>query len=169
MALAYINISAKQYFNFMCRSDFERRIFHDTYKEFQEKSKPYTSGERLNTFSQMILANKKAKDLHQKLHYSVMDVIEKLEHQIPILKDEHGNAIKFEWAELEIIDSDLLNKAAHVVLLTYTSPKMLLHEIDKELLVLSEETAGKSNSIFKIKMTEELRIDYCEKHELVCS
>ena len=83
--------------------------------------------------------------------------------------DENGNAIKFEWAELEIIDSDLLNKAAHVVSLTYTSPKMLLHEIDKELLVLSEETEGKSDSIFKIKITEELRIDYCEKHELVCS
>ncbi|MCX2474281.1 hypothetical protein OQZ33_08070 [Pedobacter sp. MC2016-05] len=169
MALAYINISAKQYFNFMCRSDFERRIFHDTYKEFQEKSKPYTSGERLNTFSQMILANKKAKDLHQKLHYSVMEVIEKLGHQIPILKDENGNAIKFEWAELEIIDSDLLNKAAHVVSLTYTSPKMLLHEIDKELLVLSEETGGKSNSIFKIKMTEKVRIEYIQKHELVYS
>lgn len=167
MALAYINLSSKQYFNFMCRTDFERKIFHNTYKEFQKKSKSYSLNQTLNTFSQMCQANEKANGLHQKLHYSVMSTIESLENKMPVLNDVDGNAILFDWAELHIYTSDLLNKAGHVVSITYTSPKLILHEIVGDLLILSYDFKGCFNQTFMIKITRELLINYEQSEELV--
>ncbi|NII84735.1 MULTISPECIES: hypothetical protein [unclassified Pedobacter] len=162
MALASINLSVKQYFNFMCRTDFERRIFHDTYKEFQKRSKIYSLDQRLHTFSQMQQANEKANTLNQKLQYSVMNSIAALAQKMPVLNDLEDRPILFDWAELHIYDSDLLNKAAHVVSITYTSPKLILHEIVGDLLILSYN--GKEHETLVVKITENLIVNY-EQHE----
>jgi len=167
MALAYINLSSKQYFNFMCKTDFERRIFHDTYKEFQKKSKPYSLNQSLHTFSEMVQANGKANCLHQKLHYSVMNTVETLENKMPLLLDMDNNSIRFDWAELHIYTSDLLNKAGHVVSLTYTSPRLVLHEMVGDLLVLSYDVKGSFNQTFMVKMTYDLVVNYEQNQELV--
>ncbi|MCZ4223717.1 hypothetical protein [Pedobacter rhodius] len=167
MALAYINLSSKQYFNFMCRTDFERRIFHDTYKEFQKKSKPYNLNQTLHTFSQMCRANEKANCMHQKLHYAVMHTIESLENKMPLLLDTNGNPILFDWAELHIYASDLLNKAGHVVSLTYTSPRLVLNEIIGNLLILSYDVKDCYNKTFMVEMTNELVVNYEQSDELV--
>jgi len=168
MALAYINLRAKQYFNFMCNTDFERRIFHDTYREFQKKSKPYSLNQRLNTFLQMKQVNKKAKGLHEKLHYSVMNTIDALENKMPVLKDMENKSILFALAELHICSSDLLNKAGHVVSLTYTSPRLVLHELVGDLMVLSYDVKGDFNETFIVKMTNDLVVNYEQHQKLVC-
>ncbi|WP_293305588.1 hypothetical protein [Pedobacter sp. UBA5917] len=167
MALAHINLSVKQYFNFMCRTDFERRIFHDTYKEFQKKSKIYSLGQHLHTFSQMQQANGKANALHQKLQYAVMNNITALENKMPVLNDLEDRPMLFDWAELNICDSDLLNKAAHVVSITYTSPKLILHEIIGDLLILSY--SGNEEETLMIKITENLMVNYQQHESLVYS
>lgn len=167
MALAHINLSVKQYFNFMCRTDFERRIFHDSYKEFQKRSKIYSLDCGHHTFSQMIEANAKADSLHQKLQYSVMNSIASLENKIPVLNDLEDNPIVFDWAELHIYASDLLNKAAHVVAITYTSPKLILHEIIGDLLILSY--SGKNKETLMVKITENLMVNYEQSKSLVYS
>ena len=167
MALARINLSVKQYFNFMCRTDFERRIFHDTYKEFQKRSKIYSLDHHLHTFSQMQQANGKANSLHQKLQYSVMNTLEALDHKIPVLNDLEDHPILFDWAELHIYASDLLNKAAHVVSITYTSPKLILHEIIGDLLVLSYN--DKMDETLVIKITDDLMVNYEQRESLVYS
>jgi hypothetical protein len=168
MALAYVNLSSKQFFNFMCRTDFERRIFHDSYAEFQKKSKIYSHNQSINNFSQMCLINAKAKSLHQKLQYAVMNSIEGLENKMPQLFDMEGNSILFDLAELKIHTSDLLNKAAHVVYINYTSPKLVLHEILDDVLIVSylHNIGGGS---FAIKMAEDLIIEHKEVDELVYS
>jgi len=169
MALAHINLSVKQYFNFMCHSDFERRIFHDSYREFQKKSKIFSQNQQAHTFSQMLQLNEKAGSLHQKLQYSVMPSIAALEGKIPVLGDLDGNALRFDWAELNILSSDLLNKAAHVVSLTYTSPKLVLHEIIGDLLVLSYYKINGSGETLMVKITENLMVNYQESNNLVYS
>lgn len=165
MALAYINLRTKQYFNFMCRTEFERRIFHDTYCEFQKRSKPFNLNQRLNTFSQMIEVNESASRLHQRLQYSVMNTIDALENKIPVLQDMENTSILFALAELHIITSDLLNKAGHVVSLTYTSPRLVLHELVGDLLVLSYDIKGLFNEIFIVKMTDDLVVNYERQQE----
>ena len=167
MALAKINLSVKQYFNFMCRTDFERRIFHDTYKEFQKRSKIYSLDQHLHTFSQMQLANDKANTLNQKLQYSVMDSIAALEHKIPVLNDIEDHPVLFDWAELHIYNSDLLNKAAHIVSITYTSPDLILHEIVGDLLILSY--TAKAHETLVVKITENLQVNYEQRESLVYS
>ncbi|MDQ0641756.1 hypothetical protein QF042_005321 [Pedobacter sp. W3I1] len=167
MALASINLSVKQYFNFMCRTDFERRIFHDTYKEFQKRSKIYSLDQHLHTFSQMQQANERAGTLNQKLQYSVMNSIAALEHKMPVLNDLEDRPILFDWAELHIYASDLLNKAAHVVSITYTSPKLILHEIVGDLLILSYN--AKAYETLVVKITENLTVNYEQQESLVYS
>lgn len=166
MALAYINLSAKQYFNFMCKTDFERRIFHDSYKEFQKKSKVFSLNNTLHTFQQMLKENEKANTLHQKLNYSVMGVLVAQENKIPVLNDLDGKSILFDWAELHIYASDLLNKAGHVVSVTYTSKKLVLHEIVGDLLILSYDVEGQFNETFMVKMTDELVLNYQQQEEM---
>jgi len=167
VALAYINLSSTQYFNFMCKTDFERRIFHDTYKEFQKKSKTYNLNNSLHTFAQMHNANEKAKVLHQKLHYSVMDTITSLNNKMPILNDERGKSILFDWADFQIFASDLKNKAGHIVSITYTSSKMILHEMVGDMLILSYDFKGDFNETFMVKMTNDLVVKYEKNQELV--
>lgn len=167
MALAYINLSSTQYFNFMCKTDFERRIFHDTYKEFQKKSKIYNLNNSLHTFAEMQKANEKAKLLHQKLHYSAMNSISSLNNEMPILSDETGKSILFDLADLRIFASDLKNKAGHVVSITYTSSKLVLHEIVGDMLILSYDFKGNFNETFMVKMTSDLVIKYEKNRELV--
>ncbi|WP_316826619.1 hypothetical protein [Pedobacter miscanthi] len=167
MALAHINLSVKQYFNFMCKTDFERRIFHDTYKEFQKKSRIYSLNQHLHTFLQMQQANEKASSLHQKLQYSVMNNITALERKMPVLNDLEDRAILFDWAELHICSSDLLNKGAHVVSITYTSPKLILHEIIGDLLILSYN--GNEEETLMVKITENLIVNYQHHESLVYS
>lgn len=167
MALAHINLSVKQYFNFMCRTDFERRIFHDTYKEFQKKSKIYSLDQHLHTFSQMQQANGKASALHQKLQYAVMNNITALENKMPVLNDLEDRPMLFDWAELHLCDSDLLNKGAHIVSITYTSPKLILHEIIGDLLILSYN--GKEEETLMVKITENLMVNYQQHESLVYS
>jgi hypothetical protein len=166
MALAHINLSVKQYFNFMCKTDFERRIFHDTYKEFQKKSKIYSLDQHLHTFSQMQNANGKANSLHQKLQYSVMNSIAALDHKMPVLNDLEDHPMRFDWAELHIYASDLQNKGAHVVSITYTSPKLILHEIIGDLLILSYSD---SDQTLMVKITENLMVNYEQRENLVYS
>jgi len=165
MALAYINLSVKQYFNFMCRTDFERRIFHDTYKEFQKKSKIYSLDHHLHTFSQMQQANGKADVLHQKLQYAVINSIATLEHKMPVLNDLEDRPMLFDWAELHICSSDLLNKGAHVVSITYTSPKLILHEMIGDLMILSYD--GNENETLMVKVAENLIVNYQQEESLV--
>lgn len=165
MALASINLSVKQYFNFMCRTDFERRIFHDTYKEFQKRSKIFSFDQHLHTFAQMQQASEKANTLHQKLQYAVMNSIAALGHKMPVLSDLEDHPILFDWAELHIYASDLLNKAAHVVSITYTSPKLILHEIIGDLLILSYN--DKEHETLVVKITENLTINYEQCENLV--
>jgi hypothetical protein len=167
MALANINLSVKQYFNFMGRTDFERRIFHDTYKEFQKRSKIYSLDQHLHTFSQMQQANEKANMLNQKLQYSVMNSIAALENKIPVLNDLEDHPVLFDCAELHIYNSDLLNKAAHVVSITYTSPDLILHEIVGDLLILSYST--KAQETLVVKITENLMVNYEQRESLVYS
>ncbi|WP_029287617.1 hypothetical protein [Pedobacter sp. R20-19] len=160
MALAYVNLSSKQYINFMCRTDFERNIFHSTYREFQKKSKPYNQGKSSHTFSQMLKENAKAYSLHQKLESSVMDILISLKNKMPDLIDLQGQSILFDWAELHILSSDLLNKAAHVVEITYTSPKMILHKTIDDYLILSYHSKDSFNEIFMVKLTDDLVVNY---------
>lgn len=151
----------------MCRTDFERRIFHDSYKEFQKKSKVYSLNNTLHTFSQMLGENEKANELHQKLNFSVLNTIVAQENAMPVLSDLTGKAILFDSAELHIYSSDLLNKAGHVVSITYTSKKLVLHEIVGDILIVSYDIKGNFNKTFMIKMMDDLVVNYQQKEELV--
>lgn len=144
----------------MCRSDFERRIFHDTYQEFREQSKAFHFTADLHTFSQMCVANQMANSLSQKLDHSVTKVIETLNHKMPILNDENGQPILFNSAKLRIYSSDLLNKAAHVVSITYTSKKLVLYEVVNNLLILSYDIKGQFNEPFIVMMNDDLVLHY---------
>lgn len=167
MALAHINLSTKQYFNFMCKTEFERRIYHDSYKEFQKKSRIFNLDERLNTFSSMVNANPEAASLHQKLNYAVVDSVESLEHKTPVLHTTDGKSIRFDWAEFHICESDLTNKAAHIVSLTYTSSKLVLHEMVGNFLILSYESASDPTETFMVKLNDEIAINYEKRAALV--
>jgi len=72
----------------------------------------------------------------------------------------------FDWAELHIYASDLLNKAGHVVSVTYTSKKLVLHEIVGDLLILSYDVEGQFNETFMVKMTDELVLNYQQQEEM---
>lgn len=96
-----------------------------------------------------------------------MNTLEALEHKIPVLNDIEDHPILFDWAELHIYTSDLLNKAAHVVSITYNSPKLILHEIIGDLLVLSYN--DKMHETLVIKITDNLIVNYEQRESLVYS
>jgi len=98
-----------------------------------------------------------------------MKTIDALENKMPVLQDIENKSILFSLAELHICSSDLLNKAVHVVSLTYTSPRLVLHELVGDLMVLSYDVKGNFNETFIVKMTDALVVNYEQHQDLVCS
>jgi hypothetical protein len=87
---------------------------------------------------------------------------------MPHLFDTEGNSILFDLAELKIYTSDLQNKAAHVVYINYTSPKLVLHEILDDVLIVSY-LQDIERGTFAVKITEDLVIEHNQINELVYS
>ncbi|MCX2573421.1 hypothetical protein [Pedobacter sandarakinus] len=158
MALAYINLSAKQYFNFMCTTAFERRIFHDSYSAFQLQAQRYVKTPSTHTFEHMLTTNPGAASLHQQLNTAVANTINGLKNKAPIICNTDNEPLFFDVADFEIHSSDLLNKAAHVVAITYTTPILVLHDIVGDCLVLSYQAENTIDHTFMVNFNQELKI-----------
>src|SRR5260221_2048020 len=136
MTKKMIRLAYKQVIDASAQSDFEKKIFNDTYSELLMQEQVYNREKKFTTVAEMILANPKANSLHYKVGFAIGLYVNELNKKIPGLTDSLGNAVSFDIFKTDIIHSDLTNKANHKIALTYLTSSQILVTSFGEYLVL---------------------------------
>lgn len=155
-----IKLAYRQVIDSSCQSDFERKVFEDTYLELLLQAQVYNREKRFKTVAEIISANSKANSLHYKIGFAVGLYVNELNKKIPGLTDLLGNDVAFEIFKTDIVHSDLTDKSAHAVALTFiTKPLKLLANFGSYLLLSgSEEESDDGVKTFMLQMQPFLSI-----------
>jgi len=163
MGKAFIKIKYRHIIDSTYQTSFEKDIFNDTYNEFLMQAQGYNQDSRFTTFGQLVNNNPKANSLHYKVGFAIGLYVRDLNNIIPVLKDSlDKTVVPFATYQFEIIDSDITNKTAHRVAITYTSHTLLLLDTVGEYFLLSRDE--KANGVnepaetFMLKMQPGLSI-----------
>jgi hypothetical protein len=164
MAQALIKLAYRQIIDANSQTDFEKKVFHDSYAEFLMKIQAYNPGNKFSKYSDIVANDGRANSLHYKCSFAVLHHIEKLMKKIPCLHDTAGRFnIPFDVPEFKVLESGIADKSLHKVAIIYTTDILTLVESFGEYLLLamgnkSETIANPCLETFTIKMQENLSI-----------
>lgn len=153
-----IRIAYRQIIDSRSSSDFEKKLFNDSFNEFYLQSQAYSEGGRLKTFQDLIDHNPKANSLHYKVGFSVGRYIAELKNVIPGLRDSIGKPVAFENHEFQLLDSDISKKNAHKIAIIYTSDWFELFAVAGNFLIVGNSSGDKGISTFTIQLRENLSV-----------
>jgi hypothetical protein len=134
-----VQLSYRQVIDAAAANFFEQQVIHLSYEEYKMKSQAYNTEGKYNTFSQLKAADGRANSLHYKAGFAIGGLIEGLNKQIPILQDTQDKTIAFDTFQFEIIESDISNKAAHKIAITYFTNEFILIDNFGGVLLLSRK------------------------------
>jgi len=160
MEKALIKLAYKQVIAATIGGDFERNVFDTTYQEFLLRSQAYNPSGKHKSFTQLKTNDSRANSLHYKLNFTIIDLINGLNSQIPQLKDNLNNQLLFDQHKFELIESHLTNRGAHKVAITYYTGVLTLFNIMGEYMTLGVGNimTGDLTEIFTIKMQPNLAV-----------
>ncbi len=163
MQNALVVISFRQILDASMQDWFAKGIINSSYEEFLLKSQAYNQEKKFTTFREMVIADGRANSLHYKCGFPVMPYVDLLKNEIPGLKDNTDQPIKFKLHQLHIIDSDITNKVLHKVSVTYYSDTISLLSSFGEFLLLAygnkftgENESAKLEDTFLLKIVPQL-------------
>lgn len=141
------------------RTDWEKYIWESTYQEFLMQSQLFNEkAAPLFTFKEILSKNEKAEQLHFLVSMAAHPYILQWKGKIYHLGDNLGNNfMPFSQYKMDIIDSNIKDKNAHEIGITFFTPLMSLIDIwegyylislDENLDTLSE---GVQTLMFKLQ------------------
>jgi hypothetical protein len=160
MGRALIKLVYKQVIDALSTSTFERNVFQATYDEFKLKSQTYNMDGKFKTFTELKANDGRANSLHYKISFAAAYFIEELNKRIPGLVDNLGDAIAFDVAKFELLQSDLTDRDAHKLAINYCTDTLTLCDIAGEYLILAKGDVGLSEpaETFVLKLQPNLSI-----------
>lgn len=161
--LGGIKLAYKQILDATLQTSFEKNVFIASYNEFLLKSQAYNFEKKFKTFSEMKANDGRANSLHYKCSFAVISFISNLNKQIPGLQDSLGNNVTFDTFKFEVIESDITDKSAHKVAITYFTGLFTLFEIIGDYMLLaagdkSNNSSSEPVETFLLKMQPNLGI-----------
>ena len=139
MAKAIIQLAYRQIIDANSPGRFEQDVFNDTFEEFFMQSQVYNPQNSYPTLAEMTGANPKAYSLHYKVGFAIGLYVQQLGRYMPGVHDMLGKpCVSLQSHRFEIIASDVRNKAAHQVAITFLSADLVLHEVLGNSMLLSE-------------------------------
>ena len=154
-----VKIAFRQIIDAKSTGEFEKNIFNDSFSEFYLQAQAYNPNRQFRTLREMVEHNPKANSLHFKVGFSIGLYTQSLEKTIPGLTDSIGKIVPFESHEFEILHSDVTNKAAHRVAITYITPSLDLFAVSGGFLVLGQySNQNAATSTLTISMQQNLSI-----------
>ena len=144
--------------------EWEQLIWQVTYNEFLLRSQAYNTEHKFLLFSEMVAANGKANALHYKIGIQATPFINKLNNVIPHFIGTLHEPIRFEMAEVKLIESAINDISKHVIAITFTTPTFILAQIFGDIILCTEmETPSNPNASdpvhFMVKLKEGIGMD----------
>jgi hypothetical protein len=160
MFRARIKLVYKQEIDEKTEGEFERSVFYTSYDEFVLRAGTYTAGGRFKTFSRMMQMDGRVKTLSQKIGFSTLPLLSELNNKIPLIKNNLGEAIDFETASLELVESHTEDISQHKVAVYYETTPLTLVEFMGEYLLLANggKAENQLSDTFVVKMQPNLSI-----------
>lgn len=160
MSTAYIKLMYKQIIDASSTGNFEQNVFQATYNEFKLKSQTYNPKGNFKTYTELKTNDGVANSINYTIGFVAGTFIDGLNHRIPGLVDNLGNAINFDVATLELLESDLTNNATHQLAINYSTDTLTLCDIVGEYLILAkgEVQANHTAETFTVKLQSNLSI-----------
>jgi hypothetical protein len=172
---ALIKLSYRQVIDHTSGSDFEKKVFKDSYAEWLMQVQRYNKDNQFTSFQSIVANDPKANSLHYKVGFSIGLYVQELNRQIPGLRDaQQSISIPFVEHQLEIVDSDVRDVRQHVVAITYTTDAISYIGNAGEFLILSFDDPGQLApgawiSTFLLPMQSGLTISgYCLGAGILC-
>lgn len=137
MTQALVRIVLKQEIDSSSTGNFERNVFDESFIEFQLQAQAYNTENKFRTLQELVANNPKANSLHYKVGFSIGLFVNELKNVIPGLKDSLGRPVSFASHQFELIHSDITQRAAHRVAITYETDTMTLFATAGDYLVLA--------------------------------
>jgi len=133
-----VRICYRKLINAQTQKTWERYVFDSSYKEFLMQAQYYDPERKHNTFGEILMNKKESEKLHFLVSSSVICYLQQLNGKIPDALDTLGkHFLEFKNYHFEIINSDVKNKSAHEIAITFFSEPLCWHETVNNSMLLS--------------------------------
>lgn len=163
MAKAQIRLAFRTIINKDSQSRWEKYVWDSTYQEFLMQSQLYNDAENpWTTFKQLLTKNEKAEQLHFLVSMAAHPYLLQWKGLTYPMPDMLGNNyLPFQNYRLDIIDSNVKDKNAHEIGITFYSPLLTLVDIiEGHYLVSASENIYEGVETTMFKMQPRLSIVY---------
>jgi hypothetical protein len=163
MAKAQIKLAFRIVITKDSQSRWEKFVWDSTYQEFLMQSQLYNDAENsVLTFKQLLSKNEKAEKLHFLVSMAAHPYLLQWKGLVYPMPDTLGNNyLPFNNYRLDIIDSNIKDKNAHEIGITFYSPLLTLIDIwDGHYLVSTNENITEGVETMMFKMQPRLSVVY---------
>jgi len=138
MTKALIKLAYRQVINAESTSNFEQRVFNDSYAEFLMKIQAYNPDGKFEKYSEIVANDGRANSLHYKTSFAILHHLEELKGKIPGLYDSADRIqLSYEVPEFKLIESGINDKSIHKVAITYITGTLTLIDTIGDFLLLA--------------------------------
>jgi hypothetical protein len=124
----------------------EKYVFDDTYTEFLMQSQLYNQDKKYQSFAELVSHVPGAEKLHFLVSAAITGYLRQLNGLIPdIVNNNDKHFLSFTNYRFEIINSDINNKSAHKIAVSFYSPQLVWHETINDFLLVSD-TGNQNNA-----------------------
>lgn len=116
----------------------EKMVFEDSFQEFKMQAQRFNPGNKYNIFSDILLNNSGAEQLHFLVSGAVVGYIKQLNEKIPdVLNTSGKHFLPFKQFRFEIINSDIKDMTKHKIAINFFSEPVIWVDTVGDTLLLS--------------------------------
>jgi hypothetical protein len=117
----------------------DKLVFESSYLEFKMQAQNYSLGTSFTTYADLVRHVPKAKQLAGMITPSITGYVQQLAGIVPDMLNNVGKRfLKFNKFQLEIINSDINDKAKHQVAINFYTEPLIWHHTVENFLLLSD-------------------------------
>jgi len=144
MSTRIINLCYRKIIDANTTGIWEQLVFNDTYTEFLMQAQYYNQEKKHTNFAQLIQQVPDAGRLHFLVSAACVEYLQQLNERIPDIFNILGNKfLNFKSFHFEIINSDIRQRSAHQVAISFYSEPLIWHDTVGNYLLVSEKESSK--------------------------
>jgi hypothetical protein len=132
----------------------EKMAFEDSFREFKMQAQRFNPGNRYNSFSDILLNNSAAEQLHFLVSGAVVGYVEQLNEKIPDVINTLGkHFLPFKQFRFEIINSDLKDITKHKIAINFFSEPVTWVDTIGDTLVVAVNNVYENDELLTDTVT----------------
>lgn len=137
-----ITISYRKVIDSTAEKAWDKMVFDDSYLEFKMQAQNYTQGTQITSYAELTRTNTNANKMAGMITPAITGYIQQLGDVLPdILNNSGRRFLRFNRFQLEIINSDINDKAKHQIAVNFFTGPLIWHDTVGNFLLVSDHHA----------------------------